>query len=106
MRICILDGDEIKTRDMLHDILSKTLDLPQWYGRNLDALYDCLTDMGEETELQFWNVDALEVHLGRYGKALLKVAYVAAENNDKIRLAFKEDKKAEEAWQKGETEDE
>ena len=29
MRICIIDGNEIETRDMLHDILSKALDFPE-----------------------------------------------------------------------------
>lgn len=89
MRICVIDGNEMKNRDTLHDALSKKLNFPKWYGRNLDALYDCLTDMSEETEIQFWNVNALESHLGNYAKALVKVAHVAAENNDKIRLEFK-----------------
>ena len=88
MRICIIDGNEIETRDMLHDILSKALDFPEWYGRNLDALYDCLTDAGEETDLQFWNQDALESHLGNYAKALVKVVRAAAKENAGIRLDF------------------
>ncbi|MCI8613616.1 MAG: barstar family protein [Lachnospiraceae bacterium] len=88
MRICIIDGNEIETRDMLHDILSKALDFPEWYGRNLDALYDCLTDAGEETDLQFWNQDALESHLGSYAKALVKVVRAAAKENAGIRLEF------------------
>ncbi len=74
--------------DMLHDILSKALDFPEWYGRNLDALYDCLTDAGEETDLQFWNQDALESHLGSYAKALVKVVRAAAKENAGIRLEF------------------
>ncbi len=88
MRICIIDGNEIETRDMLHDILSKALDFPEWYGRNLDALYDCLTDAGEETEIRFWNQDALESHLGNYAKDLVKVVRAAAKENAGIRLEF------------------
>ena len=34
----------------MHDILALELNLPQWYGRNLDALHDCLTDLREESE--------------------------------------------------------
>lgn len=88
MCICIIDGNEIETRDMLHDTLSEALNFPEWYGRNLDALYDCLTDMGEEIRIRFWNLDALERHLGSYAKALVKVAHVAAEENAGIRLEF------------------
>ena len=27
--------------------LAEALEFPDWYGENLDALYDCLTDLGE-----------------------------------------------------------
>ena len=40
MRICILDGERILDKDMLHDTLARTMDFPDWYGRYLDALYD------------------------------------------------------------------
>ena len=55
MRICILDGETILDKDMLHDTLAAALDFPDWYGRNLDALYDCLTDLAEEKEIRFRN---------------------------------------------------
>ena len=66
MRICILDGNLITDKKLLHDTLSASLLLPDWYGRNLDALYDCLTDIQEETEIQILNPESLEAHLGSY----------------------------------------
>lgn len=72
MRICILDGEMIKDKEMLHDILADTLNLPDWYGRNLDALHDCLTDIREETEIRIQNESALADHLGNYASALKK----------------------------------
>jgi len=27
----------------VHEWLKRELDLPEWYGRNLDALWDCIT---------------------------------------------------------------
>ena len=36
-----LDGKLIKKDG--HDYLMEALDLPEYYGKNLDALYDCLT---------------------------------------------------------------
>ena len=45
MYTCILDGKLIKDREMLHGILAAQPEFPDWYGRNLDALHDCLTDM-------------------------------------------------------------
>lgn len=54
MRKIILDGSAMTGREMLHDALSAQLDLPEYYGRNLDALYDCLTEVAE-TEIQLRN---------------------------------------------------
>ena len=44
MRECIIHGDRISDWDALYDQFTKDLNLPQWFGRNLDALYDCLTE--------------------------------------------------------------
>jgi ribonuclease inhibitor len=40
-----LDGAFMTTRDALHDHLAQQLQLPEHYGRNLDALYDLLTEI-------------------------------------------------------------
>lgn len=85
MRICILDGENILNREMLHDTLTAALDFPDWYGRNLDALYDCLTDLAEETEIRFRNEQALAEHLGNYAGALQKVICTAVEENQNIQ---------------------
>ena len=40
MRTVILDGAALPDRAALHRRLAQALDLPAWYGRNLDALRD------------------------------------------------------------------
>ena len=83
---CVLDGEMIRDREMLHDILSDALELPEWYGRNLDALYDCLTDISERAEIQMRNKGALEERLEVYAKGLMKVLDRAAKENPNISL--------------------
>ena len=39
-----IDLTGIGNRADLHDRLQEALPLPVWYGRNLDAFYDCLTE--------------------------------------------------------------
>lgn len=35
----------------IHDQLAQALAFPQWYGRNLDALHDCLTCLQQNLTL-------------------------------------------------------
>jgi len=44
-----LNGKLIKKEG--HEYLKKALNLPDHYGKNLDALYDCLTEMKCEIEI-------------------------------------------------------
>ena len=50
-----LNGNDIANREQLHDALSEALELPEWYGRSLDALYDCLTDLSVPTTIHVEN---------------------------------------------------
>lgn len=86
MLICTLDGNNITDREILHDVLSDSLRFPDWYGRNLDALYDCLTDIREETEIQILHEGTLEEHLGHYATALKKVIREARQENPLIHF--------------------
>lgn len=85
MRICMIDGEKLKDKEMLHDAMALAMDFPDWYGRNLDALHDCLTDVREETEIRIRNERALSEHLGSYAAAFKKVLCMAAKENERIR---------------------
>ena len=39
----ILDFSKCKYLGEIHEILKKELELPEWYGANLDALWDSIT---------------------------------------------------------------
>ena len=44
MEIITLDCKDIKTAERLHQELAQALHFPDYYGKNLDALFDCLTE--------------------------------------------------------------
>lgn len=48
-----IDIRNINTKKEFHDILRSALPLPDYYGNNLDALYDVLTETSENMEIKF-----------------------------------------------------
>lgn len=78
MKHIILDGASLPDSEALHRALETALDFPAWYGHNLDALYDCLTDLAEPPELEIKNGDDLQRNLGaKKMRGFLKVCYDA-----------------------------
>lgn len=82
----VLDGREMTSRRAAHDYLHRTLELPDYYGRNLDALYDLLTERSAETTLLLKNVDEMKPLLGPYADALLSTLYHAALHNPSLEI--------------------
>ena len=91
MCTCILNGKLITDREMLHEILAELPVLPSWYGRNLDALHDCLTDVQEEVWIRIQNEKDLTLHLGNYAAAFLNVLAASSEENNKIHYVVEPD---------------
>ena len=68
----------------IHEILARELNFPQWYGRNLDALHDCLTSLCEETRIIFIHFPALPFRSG----GLLNVLHDSESENEKLEVSF------------------
>ena len=83
-----MEGGNIRNREELHDALIRALNLPTWYGRNLDALYDCLTESKQDTELRLLHPARLEEALGGYARSLISVLRDAAAENPHFRLTL------------------
>ena len=60
-----LDGAALRELPAAHDYLQRTLGFPDWYGKNLDALFDLLTEISRETILWISDADAVEPRLLR-----------------------------------------
>lgn len=51
MRTIKLEADRLNDRSTVHEYLKKLFELPEYYGKNLDALYDCLSEYSEKLEV-------------------------------------------------------
>ena len=87
MKEILIDCASFATPGDFHGFVAQALALPSHYGRNLDALYDCLTALGE-TRLAILNPQALVQNLGPYGAAITNVLEDAARDNPRLIADF------------------
>ncbi|MBD5084475.1 MAG: barstar family protein [Clostridiales bacterium] len=72
-----LDGARLRDREEAMELLGQALTLPEWWGRNLDALYDCLTDLGRPVRLEVFRRETMVET--PFGCRLLRVVEDVAE---------------------------
>jgi len=74
MKEVIFDTSQIDSVDQLHAELARRLDFPAHYGRNLDALYDCLSgEMALPLKILWKNYRSTRLRLGKDIAKILKV---------------------------------
>ena len=78
MKKAILDGAILAgDREKAHLHLQRALDLPDYYGCNLDALFDCLNDEAGPLEILIGNCGSIRA--GSYGARIVETICQAAE---------------------------
>lgn len=86
-----LNGDRMLDRASAHAYLKQKLALPEHYGENLDALWDCLTTDVSSKKITIYNAQAIIEHLGSYGESIIQLFEQAAEENEAIRVDIEKD---------------
>lgn len=72
MREIVLDGKLMQSKESAHAYIRAAFRFPEYYGANLDALYDLLTEMRrQELTVTLINGDALRDALGEYGDGIV-----------------------------------
>lgn len=80
MEIVIIDGKDVTSTEALHRILKDQLDFPNFYGENLNALWDCLTGWIELPLTLVWeNFEASQKALGSDADDVLELFQEAQE---------------------------
>ncbi|MGN1230966.1 MAG: barstar family protein [Anaerotignum sp.] len=72
----LLDGKRMTSKTEAHEYLKEAFAFPAYYGGNLDALHDCLTELGE-MEVEFQHTEEMKAALGKYAEKLLRVFHEA-----------------------------
>lgn len=85
MKIVFLDGRKIDKPADLHRAFAEDLEFPDYFGKNMDALHDCLTDIFEDVGIIAVNTDLLEENLGRSWRAFRRMIADVTEDKPNIR---------------------
>lgn len=83
-----LNGMFMGSREKAHAHIKKRMGFPDYYGGNLDALMDCLTEIGETTEITIVCAERFKKKLGDYGTKLLSVLAAATGENPRLTIVI------------------
>ena len=86
MREIYLEGRCMTDRAAAHAEIKEKLSLPEYYGANLDALWDCLTEISQETVITVRHPGAMLSALREYGCRLLMTFFEAERNNYALHI--------------------
>ncbi len=78
-KVFYIDLKDVRTKEGFHDALERELSLPDYYGRNLDALYDVLTESDRDWILVIYNSMSFEEAEPKYVAGLKKMLARAGE---------------------------
>lgn len=72
--IITIDGLSIKKKEDFYKNIKKELNAPSYFGNNLDALYDILTEQPDILQIEFLHYNIMQTYLGSsFCQKLLKV---------------------------------
>lgn len=82
-----IDCKKIKTKEALHSIIARKMDFDKYYGNNLDALWDELTQL-KEFRISLINSKYLKINLGEYGQKILELFEDLQKENDAYKIGL------------------
>ena len=68
-----------------HQALKSALSFPDYYGHNLDALHDCLTEMSDEMNITVLT-QGVHGELAAYTPKMMRAMQDAAEDNPRLAV--------------------
>lgn len=80
-----LNPDNLQSKEDMADTMSKLMKLPEYFGGNLDALADVLSEVSSETVFEV-DISDIDRFAGGYPKKVLSVIAHSCEENPHLHL--------------------
>ncbi|WP_234121993.1 barstar family protein [Clostridium hydrogenum] len=84
MKTIVIEGKNFKDRESFHAFLKLQMNFPEYYGNNLDALWDCLTgEIKLPLKIVWKNFNISKITLGDYADKAAELFIKAEKALDK-----------------------
>ena len=90
MKIVILDAKKMLEKEKMHEYFAKKFDFPEYYGKNLDALFDCLCEINEPTLIKLKNEKFLD---DSAKESLIRLFRDVCNENELVKFELVKDEK-------------
>lgn len=90
MQEVYINGRDFESPEEVHEFLAEKLDFPDYYGKNLSALYDVLTELGEDTRIILDLSDVEEDSMIEMLERMAEVMTDAADANDYLEILIEQ----------------
>ena len=90
MKSVILDAKKMLEKEKMHEYFANKFDLPEYYGRNLDALFDCLCEINEPMLIKLKNENFLD---SGTKESLTRLFRDICNENDLVKFELVKDEK-------------
>ena len=88
MKIVTMDFTGVEYIGQVHLILTEALDFPEWYGKNLDALWDLLTGYIEPCIINIKGLREVSKELTQYMQKVVNILLEAEKTYNRIQINF------------------
>ena len=80
----VMDFTNVKYYLEMHEVIKKSLDFPDYYGRNWDAFWDCLTNMrGDPVHIEIIGLEVIERKFGDDADIMIEILKEAKHDCEK-----------------------
>lgn len=91
MQEVVIRGSEFESKKDFHDYMKKEMNFPDYYGSNLSALYDVLTDLCDDTRIVLELCETEDEEMLEFLEKVAEVITDAAEENTYLEFECIED---------------